>query len=107
MEIQTNQILTEILHWIRASSHSTVGGALKQALPSDNMRRAYQALDGTRTVKDVKKECGIGSNTINELIGRCCAMGLMERQDGLPTKRLFDLRDFDLLPVTRGAEEDE
>ena len=96
---RSEQLLEQILVWIRASSFSTVGEMLAKALPSDNMRLAYQALDGTKTIDKVKKECGIWSNTINTLVNRCGAMGLMSKGDG-PATRLFDLADFGLLPAS-------
>ncbi len=96
-DTRVEELLENILVWTRASSFDAVGKLLERALPSDNMRLAYQALDGSKTIEKVKKECSIGSNTINALIIRCCSMGLMEKSNGVVT-RLFDLGDFDLLP---------
>ena len=104
---QVQDVLEQILVWIRASSFREVGDMLAKALPTDKERLAYQTLDGVKTNETVKKDVQIGSERMTALVSRCVSMGLMERADG-PAKRLFDLADFDLLPalVTAGVAKD-
>lgn len=91
-------LLEELLIWTKVSAYTSVSALLESALKTDNVRLAYQALDGSRTLDSVKKECGIGSNTLAAMVARCCAMGLMSKANG-STRRHFDLNDFGLLPT--------
>lgn len=98
------KLLEEILIWTKANSFRNVEALLKSALTTENAKLAYQALDGKMTQAEVKKACSIGSNTLSDLISRCCAMGLMVREEK-SVKRLFDLSDFGMIaPSTK--EED-
>ena len=99
MNDQALATLREILRWIRASSFPNVQQMLRQALPAIRDRIAYQALHGDYTIKDVQSSAGMGHKGLHELIDRCVAMGLMERDDKGRAARVFDLHDFGLAPA--------
>ena len=60
--------------------------------------KAYQMLDGTVSVEQVRAACKMSPNSLVALAQRCTAMGLMELRDDKKRVRLFDLDDFGLLP---------
>lgn len=90
-------VLAEIRNWIRAAAHAPVKASLQEALPDDKSRRAYQMLDGSKSIEEVRKACKMSPNALIALANRCSSMGLMEQTQDKKRVRLFDLQDFDLL----------
>jgi hypothetical protein len=90
-------VLTEIRNWIRAATYRPVQAMLIEALPDAKSRAAYQMLDGTASVNQVRTACKMSPNAVVALTARCVAMGLMEANTDKKRVRLFDLRDFGLI----------
>ena len=90
------RVLVEIRNWIRAAAHDPVKRRLESALPDPKSRAAYQMLDGTASMDQVRIACKMSPNAVHALANRCVSMGLMEVQDKKRV-RLFDLTDFDLI----------
>jgi len=90
-------VLTDIRNWTRAASYVSVKALLAEALPDAKSRAAYQMLDGTATIEQVRISCKMSPNGLVALAQRCTAMGLMELKDDKRRTRLFDLNDFGLL----------
>lgn len=91
-------VLTEIRNWMRAAAHKPVKALLEEALPDTKSRMAYQMLDGTNSTEQVRKTCKMSPNAVIALAGRCTALGPMRVGEDKKRSRLFDLRDFGLLP---------
>jgi len=77
---------------------------LEKALPETRHRSAYQAVDGSHTIKGVMATAGMGQQAVYELLERCTSMGLMERDEKGKACRLFDLKDFGLLVGQPGTD---
>jgi hypothetical protein len=90
-------VLTEIRNWTRAASFGSVKSLLEAALPDAKSRTAYQMMDGTATVEQIRLACKMSPNGLVALAQRCTAMGLMEVKDDKKRVRLFDLADFGLV----------
>jgi hypothetical protein len=90
-------VLTEIRNWIRAAAHGPVKTLLEAALPDAKSRSAYQMLDGTVSMDQVRIACKMSPNALVALANRCSAMGLMAINEDKKRTRLFDLADFGLL----------
>jgi hypothetical protein len=90
-------VLTDIRNWTRAASFGAVKALLEKALPDEKSRVAYQMLDGTASMEQVRVACKMSPNGLLVLAQRCAAMGLMEMKDDKKRLRLFDLVDFGLL----------
>jgi hypothetical protein len=90
-------VLTDIRNWVRAASHGSVKTLLEAALPDHKSRAAYQMLDGSASVEQVRVACKMSPNSLVALAQRCTAMGLMEVKDDKKRVRLFDLADFGLI----------
>lgn len=90
------QVLTEIRNWIRAAAHGSVKTLLEAALPDEKSRAAYQMLDGSASMEQVRIACKLSPNALVALAQRCVAMGLMEVNQEKKRARLFDLADFGL-----------
>lgn len=90
-------VLVEIRNWIRAAAHDPVKKLLEKALPDAKSRAAYQMLDGTATIDQVRTACKMSPNALVALANRCTSMGLMESNQDKKRVRLFDLTDFGLL----------
>lgn len=88
------EVLLEIRNWIRAATHDPVGKMLEKALPDAKSRAAYQMLDGTASVEQVRIACKMSPNALIALANRCGSMGLMEVNANKKRARLFDLTDF-------------
>jgi hypothetical protein len=91
-------VLTDIRHWLRAAAHRPVQALLEEALPDAKSRTAYQMFDGTRSIDQVRTACKMSPNAVVALTARCLALGLMEANADKRRVRLFDLRDFGLVP---------
>jgi uncharacterized membrane protein YccC len=91
------EVLVEIRNWIRAAAHDPVKRRLEAALPDTKSRAAYQMLDGTASIDQVRTACKMSPNALVALANRCTSMGLMESNQDKKRVRLFDLTDFDLL----------
>jgi hypothetical protein len=89
--------LSEIRNWIRASSYPTVKAQLQAALPDPQTRKAYQMLDGTASMDQVRTACKMSPNKLVSLAQKWTSMGLMEMTQDKKKRRLFDLQDFDLI----------
>jgi hypothetical protein len=91
------EVLTEIRNWIRAAAHGSVKKLLEDALPDLKSRKAYQMLDGSASVEQVRVACKMSPNAVVALSSRCTSLGLMEVNPEKKRVRLFDLADFGLL----------
>ena len=91
-------VLMEIRNWIRAAAHRPVQAMLEEALPDAKSRAAYQMFDGFVSVDQVRTACRMSPNAVVALTARCVAMGLMEVNADKRRVRLFDLKDFGLIP---------
>jgi len=89
-------ILKEILNWTRAASFRSVKSLLQEALPDHKSRKAFQMLDGTKSLDQVRVACKLSPNVIGALAQKCVSMGLMELREDKKRIRLFNLDDFDL-----------
>jgi len=89
-------VLKEILNWTRVASFQSVKALLQEALPDRKSRLAFQMLDGTKTLDQVRVKCKISPNFITSLAQKCIAMGLMDVSEDKKRVRLFNLDDFDL-----------
>ena len=86
--------ITEIRTWIRAATYPSVKSLLEVALTDEKSRTAYQALDGTASLEQVRVRVKLSPHTLGELTQRLVAMGLMEVTKDNRRRRLFDLHDF-------------
>src|SRR5580700_7889346 len=91
------EVLVEIRNWIRAAAHGPVKTLLEAALPDAKSRTAYQMLDGTASMDQVRIACKMSPNALVALANRCTSMGLMEVNQDKRRVRLFDLSDFGLI----------
>jgi hypothetical protein len=91
-------VLSEIRNWIRAAAYAPVRALLEEALPDAKSRTAYQMFDGKTSVEQVRTSCKMSPNAVVALTSRCVALGLMESGADKKRVRLFDLKDFGLLP---------
>jgi hypothetical protein len=90
-------LLKEILTWTRAASFHSVKSLLEKALPDAKSQMAFQMLDGTKSLDQVRIACKVSPNAIGALAQKCVSMGLMEVTEEKKRIRLFDLNDFDLM----------
>jgi len=70
------------------------------ALPDEKARVAYQMMDGTASIEQVRIACKMSPNAVIAFANRCEALGIMEVNQDKKRARLFDLTEFGLL----GAE---
>ena len=90
-------VLVEIRNWIRAAAHGPVKTLLEAALPDSKSRTAYQMLDGSASMDEVRIACKMSPNALVALANRCTSMGLMDVNQDKKRVRLFDLFDFGLI----------
>lgn len=98
-------VLTDIRNWTRAASYRAVKTLLEEALPDAKSRAAYQKLDGTATMDQVRVACKMSPNGLVALAQKCEAMGLMEVKEDKKRVRLFDLSDFGLNSTGKTSED--
>ena len=91
------EVLVEIRNWIRAAAHGPVKTLLEVAIPDSKSRMAYQMLDGSASMDQVRIACKMSPNALVALANLCTSMGLMELNKDKKRVRLFDLSDFGLI----------
>lgn len=96
------EVLVEIRNWVRATAHGPVKALLEAELPEAKMRAAYQMLDGTASMEQVRIACKMSPNALLALANRCAALGLMKLNAEKKRVRLFDLADFGLICGDQG-----
>jgi hypothetical protein len=98
------EVLKDIRNWTRAASFTSVKHLLLEALPDEKSRIAYQMLDGTASIDQVRVACKMSPNNLVALAQRCTSMGLMEVNGDKKRARLFDLNDFGLVDSDAQSE---
>lgn len=98
------EVLKDIRNWTRAASFTSVKHLLLEALPDSKSRTAYQMLDGTASIDQVRVACKMSPNNLVALAQRCTSMGLMEVNGDKKRARLFDLHDFGLVDSDAQSE---
>lgn len=58
-------LLREQLRWIKASAIGEVRRSLLETLDPGSHRRAYEAMDGTRTQREIADEAGVGTGSVS------------------------------------------
>lgn len=101
------EVLVEIRNWIRAAAHGSVKTLLEAALPDSKSRMAYQMLDGSASMDQVRIACKMSPNALVALANRCTSMGLMEVNQDKRRVRLFDLSDFGLIGAGESTKSGE
>jgi hypothetical protein len=101
------EVLVEIRNWIRAASHGPAKSLLESALPDPKSRMAYQMLDGSASMEQVRIACKMSPNALFALANLCTSMGLMEVNQGKKRVRLFDLSDFGLIDAGASTKSGE
>jgi hypothetical protein len=91
------EILADIRKWVRAASYASVKELLESTLPDSKSRAAYQMLDGSATIEQVRVACKMSPNALVALAQKCISSGLMEAREDKKRVRLFDLTDFGML----------
>jgi hypothetical protein len=91
------EVLVDIRNWIRAAAHGPVRAMLEAELPNAKSRAAYQMLNGSASMDQVRIACKMSPNALVALANRCVSMGLMEVNSDKKRMRLFDLNDFGLM----------
>ena len=97
-------VLTDIRNWTRAASYGAVKGLLQEALEDAKARAAYQMLDGSKSMDQVRIACKMSPNSLLALVQRCVSMGLMETNADKKRIRLFDLDDFGLITLEEQSD---
>ena len=98
------EVLVEICNWIRAAAHGQVKISLEAVLADPKSRMAYQMLDGSASMGQVRIACKMSPNALLALANDCTSMGLMELNHDKKRVRLFDLSDFGLAPLAKSGE---
>ena len=57
-------VLMDIRNWTRAASYASVKTLLEAALPDSKTRSAYQMLDGSATMEQVRVACKMSPNAL-------------------------------------------
>ena len=95
---KTNQLLQEILKWIKFSGMKEAKTSLEAILDTPQKRLAYQLSDGLHAMDKVQEASGIkGNQTMSDLWKAWPRNGLgesIESGRGKRFKRSFDLDDF-------------
>ena len=91
------ELFKEIRTWVRAAAYGPVKSLLEAELPDTKTRAAYQMLDGTASMEQVRIACKMSPNGLLELATRWTAAGLMEVNAEKKRVRLFNLVDFGLV----------
>jgi hypothetical protein len=91
------EVLKEIRNWVQAAAYAPVRALLESELPDPKARAAYQMLDGSSSMEQVRVACKMSPNAPMALANRWVSAGLMEVNADKKRVRRFDLADFGLI----------
>jgi hypothetical protein len=109
MSDRTEQLLSEMLRWIRASSHGTIHETLKKEFLKngkldETKARVYQMSDGQATSVAIAKAAKSSQPHVSTLWKHWRQLGLAESsgESSRQTRRCFSLEDFGMNPDEKG-----
>jgi hypothetical protein len=100
----TEELLTEILRWQRASALPEVRKTVESALSTTRLRSAYEMCDGTRPGSEIAALIGVSNQSISNWTRRWRELGIAYETDD---RRISHLMSLDALglPVDIGSEQ--
>jgi len=107
----TDELLLEILRWIRASSFASVQKLIEQEFkkgsePDVVKIKIYQMSDGKATSVGIGKAANVSQSLVSRLWKRWRQMGIAETGEGGRTIRSFSLEAFGFA-IEGGQDEGE
>jgi len=94
---EQNELLKEILKWIKFAGMKGVKDQLEATLETDQKKIVYQLSDGSKAIADINKVTGVSTGSISGYWQKWVKLGLGEKiavQGGDRFKRSFDLEDL-------------
>src|SRR5260221_143142 len=114
MSDKTEELLVQILRWIRASSYASVQKLVEQEFRKgerlDEVKaKIYEMSDGVATSVAIAKETKVSQSFVSRSWKRWRQIGIAEAsgEGGRQTRRCFSLEDFGLQPEDAGEEKKE
>lgn len=98
-EITEQQLLKEILKWLKFAGMQGVKDALISTLNTDEKKQVYQLSDGKYTNAQINKLTGVSAGSISGYWKKWAKLGLGEKSSVMGGDRFvksFDLEDFDI-----------
>ena len=94
---EQNELLKEILKWIKFAGMKGVKDQLEATLETDPKKIIYQLSDGNKAIADINKITGVSTGSISGYWQKWVKLGLGEKiavKGGDRFKRSFDLEDL-------------
>ena len=91
------ELLSEILKWIRFSGAKEVKGVLTSALDTDQKKLVYHLSDGDNGTVEIANQSGVSDFTVRTYWKQWSKLGIVEAikvRRGDRYKKSFDLEDF-------------
>jgi len=97
-ENKIEQLLVEVVAWLRFQNRGNLALTLEQAFSSDRERLMYELTDGRRSQGDIAKLVGVAQPTVLYTWNRWRRMGVVVEVPGVKgrCRRLASLRDLGL-----------
>jgi hypothetical protein len=86
--------IEEQTSWLRALALPHVRQTIEQTLTKTSMRKAYEASDGTATVREVASAAGASTGSIGGWWARWRAVGIGVEIEGGRVRHLVSLKDL-------------
>ncbi|MCB2141236.1 hypothetical protein KQH27_00850 [bacterium] len=108
---ETNELLRQILKWVRFSGLENARNELRRALDTDQKRVIYNLSDGEKGSQEISKLSGLSDFTVRAYWKEWSKRGLVDPinvRGGTRYKSSFDLEEFGLLvPAIELGKSDE
>jgi hypothetical protein len=107
MDQETNDLLREILRWLRFQSLDKAKQAVAGLLDTDKKKTVFEFTDGNTSGRALAAKCGVDRNTLFRWWNDWFTAGIITK-DGDTYKRLFSLKELGIkLPDVAGAKLDQ
>jgi hypothetical protein len=107
MDQETNDLLREILRWLRFQSLDKAKAAVSGLLDSDKKKTVFEFTDGKASGRALAAKCGVDRNAISRWWNDWFTAGIITKE-GDTFKRLFSLKELGFkLPGTISAKSHE
>jgi hypothetical protein len=93
MDQETNDLLREILRWLRFQSLDKAKAAVSSLLDTEKKKIAFELTDGKTSSRALAVKCGVDRGTLLRWWSDWFTAGIVTR-DGDTYKQLFSLREL-------------
>ena len=104
-DTETNDLLHEMVLWLRFQNRSALQSRLRDVLSSDSDKIIYDQSDGTASQPEIAKAAGVSQPTVSTKWKAWRQLGIVYEIEGGRCRHLADLRSVGIDPPALKVKE--